>query len=207
MRRKEIDMHRPQELVLLYRRGVGARERARLLKGPNQERKYREALRVAGLLDGPVDAVPELAELRAAAQGQLGEPLPPKQEESSVEPFRSDIERMLKREAGPKAMYDWLRLHRAGFEGSLSAVKRMCLRIRKEWGPRCCHPRRHWSRDRAGRLWLRWVPGRRGDRCDAQGRRLGDAAVLQPTHVRRLRFRSVRGDMGWPAPIWYGDRT
>ena len=136
MRRREIDMHRLQELVHLHRKDVGARERARLLKmGPNQERKYREALQEAGLLDGPVDSLPELEELKAAVQAHLGEPAPPKQEESSVEPYRSDIARMLKRNVGPKAIHDWLSLHQEGFEGSLSAVKRMCLRIRKEWGP------------------------------------------------------------------------
>jgi len=37
-----------------------------LVMSPNTERVYRGALAAAGLLDGPVDAPPSLAELRAA---------------------------------------------------------------------------------------------------------------------------------------------
>src|SRR5688572_16537732 len=47
--------------------GIGAREMARLLKmGPNTERHYREALAAAGLLDGSVDELLELAWLECA---------------------------------------------------------------------------------------------------------------------------------------------
>jgi hypothetical protein len=38
---------------------------------PNTERIYREALATAGLLDGPADALPELAVLREAVLVQL----------------------------------------------------------------------------------------------------------------------------------------
>jgi hypothetical protein len=46
-------MHRLQELVRLHRLDTGEREAARLLGlGPNTERRYRDALAVAGLLEG-----------------------------------------------------------------------------------------------------------------------------------------------------------
>src|SRR3954462_11383772 len=62
-----IDMDRLQELVRLHRMGTGAREEARLLRmGPNTERDYPDALEAAGLLDGSIDDLPELAVLKEA---------------------------------------------------------------------------------------------------------------------------------------------
>lgn len=53
---ERTEMHRLQELVRLHRKGTGAREVARLLgMSPNTERSYRNALFLAGLLEG--DAV------------------------------------------------------------------------------------------------------------------------------------------------------
>lgn len=65
MSTRRIDMDRLQELVRLHRMGTGARAVARLLRmGPNAERDYRDALEAAGLLDGSVDDLPELAALK-----------------------------------------------------------------------------------------------------------------------------------------------
>jgi len=136
MSRERIDMHRLQDLVRMHRQGVKCRRIARLLKmSPNTERKYRNALEAAGLLDGPPDEIPTLEELKATIAEQI-EVAEPEQQVSSIEAFRDDIERMLEKNAGPKAIYDCLRLEKTDFEGSLSAVKRMCLRIKQEQGPR-----------------------------------------------------------------------
>lgn len=127
-------MHRLQELVRLHRLGTGARKAAQMLKmGPNTERAYREALSAAGLLDGPVDALPELEVLREAVQQRL----PPKdkpQHESSIAQWTEHVETMLDKGAEPTAIYDCLRLRHDDFTGSLSAVKRLCKRLRKDKG-------------------------------------------------------------------------
>ena len=61
------DMHRLQELVRLFRMGIGVRERARLLgMSTRTEREYREAIAHAVLLEGSPAEPPEAAELRAA---------------------------------------------------------------------------------------------------------------------------------------------
>jgi transposase len=136
MSNERIDMHRLQDLVRLHRQGVGYRKIARLLKmSPNTERKYRDALTQAGLLEGEPDEIVALDLLREA----VGEQIPcadTPQQTSSIEVFKDDIAQMLAKKAGPKAIYDLLRLERSDFAGSLSAVKRMCLRINQERGPR-----------------------------------------------------------------------
>jgi transposase len=124
-----IDMHRLQELVRLHRMGTGARRAAQMLKmGPNTARAYRKALATAGLLDGPVDALPELAVLREAVMVQL----PPKekpQHESSITTWADAITTLLESGSAPTAIYDCLRLREKQFDGSLSAVKRLCKRL------------------------------------------------------------------------------
>lgn len=119
-------MHRLQELVRLHRMGTGARKAAKLLKmGPNTARAYRKALATAGLLDGPVEALPELEVLREAVMVQL----PPKekpQHESSVNKWTDAITTLLESGSAPTAIYDFLRLREKQFDGSLSAVKRLC---------------------------------------------------------------------------------
>jgi len=127
-------MHRLQELVRLHRMGTGSRKVAQLLMmSPNTERAYREALATAGLLDGPADALPELAVLREAVLAQL----PPKdkpQHESSIVKWADAIATMLESGAAPTAIYDRLRLQHVEFDGSLSAVKRLCKRLQLDKG-------------------------------------------------------------------------
>lgn len=137
MKRRSIDMHRLQEMVRLHRQHASQREIARQLKlGRNTQRKYRKALQQAGLLDGPPDQLPELELLRQAVEQAFGEPKRPPQEVSTVEPYKDDIAKMLERGAHPTAIWDRLRLEQSDFTGSLSAVKRMCLRLKAERGPR-----------------------------------------------------------------------
>lgn len=136
MSRERFDVHRLQDLVRMHREGIGFREIARLLKmSPNTERKYRRALEPTGLLEGePAEIVP-LEKLKDVVEGQLPEK-PPPQQTSSVAEWRPQIEKMYKRIQSPTAIYDRLRLEGDGFEGSLSAIKRMCARIKAERGPR-----------------------------------------------------------------------
>lgn len=131
---RRVDMHRLQELVRLHRMGTGAREVARLLEmSPNTERGYREALAEASLLDGPLDDLPPLDVLRAAVELALpAKPLP--QHESSVACWSDRVRAMLEQGATPTAIYDCLRVQEPDFTGSLSAIKRLCLRLRANDG-------------------------------------------------------------------------
>ena len=128
-------MHRVQDLVRLHRLGTPARLVARRLgMSPNTERQYRCILAEAGVLAGAPDALPELAELTQLTRAALPPPPPPPQQVSSVADWADTIAPWLRDGATPTAIYDRLRLERPGFTGSLSAVKRLCLRLRRERG-------------------------------------------------------------------------
>ena len=78
-------MHRLQEVVRLHRQGTSVREASRLLgMSRNTAGCYVTALRAAGLLEGAVETLPELAELRAALPANV----PPLQT-SSIEVWAS----------------------------------------------------------------------------------------------------------------------
>ena len=127
---KRTDMHRLQELVRLHRQGTSARDAARLLgMSRNTAREYREALAASGLLDGHVAELPDLEVLKASLPVRAGP-----QETSSVEAWVPRIRPLLTRQAGPRAIYDCLRSTDPDFKGSLSAVKRLCLRLGRELG-------------------------------------------------------------------------
>jgi transposase len=125
-------MHRLQELVRLYRLGTGVRERARLLAmSTRTERAYRAALAAADLLEGPPDAVPELAVLRAAVE--VAKPLPPTRDvSSSVDEWLDEIHRQAKAGAGPQAIWDRLHRTKPEFAAGVSAVKRAVRRWLRE---------------------------------------------------------------------------
>ena len=107
---RRVDMNRLQELVRLHRMGTGDREVARLLgMSPNTERAYRLALEAAGLLLGPIPDLPTLERLKAAVEERLPRKVPP-QQVSSLEPWLGRIEEAWKKGAGPRAIYDELRL-------------------------------------------------------------------------------------------------
>jgi transposase len=126
------DMHRPQELVRLYRMGVGVRERTRALRmGTHTEAQYRRIFEAAGLLEGEPEAVPELAALRAAVDAALPAPAP-RVPVSSAEPWMAEIEAALKRGAGPTAIWDRLRRLDPEFNVSVSAVKRVARRLARQ---------------------------------------------------------------------------
>ena len=175
-------MHRLQELVRLHRMGTGCREAARLLgMSPNTERDYREAIARAGLLDGRAEELPELDVLRAAVLAERPPQIPP-QQVSSVEPWIDEIRAMFPH-AGPRAIYDRLRLEHADFTATLSAIKRACVRLRRAlWpaAPRRRHPRRHSAR-------------RGSPRSTSATRRVGDP--------RPAALAEVRGCSCWSSPI------
>lgn len=125
-----MEMDQLQELVRLHRMGTGCREVARLLAlSPNTERRYRAILAAEGLLAGAVEALPELAELKAAVGKHLGEKHPA-QQSSSLERWSEAVQAMMAKSATPKAIYDCLRLEHQEFAGSLSAIKRLYARLR-----------------------------------------------------------------------------
>lgn len=129
MSAEKTDMHRLQEMVRLHRMGQGSRAIARQMKmSPNTERQYRRALRQAGLLDGDPALLPELAILKAAVQAALPSQLPP-QQISSAHTWTDDVQRLLKKGAQPRAIYDWLSLNIEGFNASYWAIKRLCRRL------------------------------------------------------------------------------
>jgi len=131
---RRVGMDRLQEMVRLHRMGSGHREIARLLKmGPNTERQYRKALQAAGLLDGTVDALPAIEELKAAVERHAPLAEPPRQT-SSVEAWSEQVAALVTKKLGPRAIYDRLRLEDERFTGSLSAIKRLCRRLQRERG-------------------------------------------------------------------------
>jgi transposase len=112
--------------------GTGAREVARLLRmSPNTEREYREAFAAVGLLEGPVDNLPELHVLRAALPEKV-----PQQQVSTVGTWSPIVEDLLRKGCGPRAIYDHLRLERDDFAGSYDAIKRLCAALRRSAGPK-----------------------------------------------------------------------
>ena len=131
-------MHRLQELVRLHRddarrsveNKIGVREIARLAQmSPNTERAYRLSFEAAGLLYGEGE-LPSLEALKAAVG-----PRTRQQEKSSVEQWRDVIGAKLDDGAKPKAIYDFLNATEPTFTGSYWAVKRLCMRLRRERGP------------------------------------------------------------------------
>jgi transposase len=100
---------------------------------PNTERQYRLALTARGLLAGDATVLPELATLRDAVMAALPPKTPP-QQISSVATWTATITPWLTAGATPTAIYDRLRLEQPDFTGSLSAVKRLCLRLQHARG-------------------------------------------------------------------------
>lgn len=132
--RKRVEMHRLEEMVRLHRMGTTKHELARMLvMSPNTERVYRVAIAAAGLLDGPVDALPSLAELRAAVVTHHPPKVPP-QQASTIEEFRERVEELMAKGLKPRAIYDRFRLEDPTFRGSYSAIKRLWRAIRKARG-------------------------------------------------------------------------
>lgn len=125
-------MHRLQELVRLHRLGRSARDIARALRlSRNTVRGYLAAFAAAGVLEGDPDVLPELATLRAAAP-----PRRPPQQVSTVETWVPRVRALAAAGAGPTAIYELLRTTEPDFRGSLSAVKRVCVQLRRVLGPR-----------------------------------------------------------------------
>lgn len=135
MAARPTEMHRLAELVRLHRQGLKTREVARLLgMSPNTERRYREALAPSGILKGDPADIPELEALKSIVREHL--PLTtPEHQLSSVEEWRERTESLRSDGLGPRAIYDRLRVEESGFRGSLSAIKRLCLRLASEDGP------------------------------------------------------------------------
>ncbi len=130
MRKRLQDMHQLQELVRLHRLGHGPVAVARRVGlARKTERKYRRLFELAELLDGPADDLPELRALREAI-GQS--PEAPSQEQSSVADLTQDVLDGIGKGLGPTAIHQMLREQNGRYCGSLSALKRLCKRLRGE---------------------------------------------------------------------------
>lgn len=127
-------MHRLQEYVRLARLGESDRSVVKKLGlGPNTVRKYREALKDAGLLEGPADALPELETLKAAIRGRIPPRRPP-QQQSKLEAFIPLVEARLAKGVGPTALYHQLRLEHPDMPGSVGTFKRLCVKLKRAHG-------------------------------------------------------------------------
>ena len=127
-------MHKLQDFVRLHRANEPFSTIAtRLGWDRKTERKYRKRLLRAGLLEGSVDELPTMLELRAAIAQRRSVP---KQERSSVEKHGTFIAEKLTIGLGPTAIHALLEERVTGFEGSLSAVKRWARGWQKRRGPR-----------------------------------------------------------------------
>jgi transposase len=129
-------MYRLREMLRLHRMGTSCHEVARLLQmSPNTERKYRLAIEAAGLLHGEPDQLPDMVALRAAVKRGVtfSDAVGPA---SSAEPYAAQLETMLRKGAGPRAIYDALKLEEGeAFTVSYDAVKRLCRRIKRHFEP------------------------------------------------------------------------
>ena len=129
-----VSMFQLQELVRLHRMGVTCHEVARLLGvSPNTERPYRVALEKAGLLEGPVDVLPDEDALKEALLTHRGSGKAPEQP-SSVAAWLDRVESWLDEGAQPPESQERLKRDYSDYTGSLSAVKRACLRVRRRRG-------------------------------------------------------------------------
>ncbi len=129
-------MHRLQDLVRLHRMGEETRTVARLLKmGRNTQRKYRDALKAEGLLDGPAGDIPDIEALKAAVTKHESPQAAP-QEISSIEAWQPRIQALLNDGLKARAIYDRLRQDHQDFIGSYWSVKRLARRLKRQLGVR-----------------------------------------------------------------------
>ena len=137
MARPQVEAHRLRELIRLRRSGASAREAVRLLHMSNKtERRYRKVLAGAGLLEGPLDQLPTIGEIKAAVL--LAFPPTPSMR-SSVDPWRAQVEGLMDKGLSAQAIFDRLLLETRHtprpFQGSYSAVMRFVRRVKRERGP------------------------------------------------------------------------
>jgi transposase len=129
-------MHRLQEVIRLYRLGKSARRIARHLSmGRATVREYLEVLSESGILEDASGALPELDVLAALVRTH-GQSKKSEAVTSTVDRWHEEIVRLRAKGAGPTSIHDHLRVNQAEYAGSLSAVKRMCLRLERAAGPK-----------------------------------------------------------------------
>ena len=105
--------------------------------GRDTIRQYLEVFAQAGVLDGPADALPESAALGEVARSVTDPSSPPPPSScSSVERWKDEVVRLRSKGAGPTSIHDHLRVNEPEYSGSLSAIKRLCLRLERAEGPR-----------------------------------------------------------------------
>lgn len=144
-------MHRLQEVMRLHRMGESVRRIARqLAMGRNTIREYLSVVSTAGLLEGPVDALPACDVLAGLVREHevAGEVIV-----STVDTWRDEIARLRSQGAGPTAIHDHLRVSQPDYSGSLSAITPLCLRLGRSEGAKAADdqaPRALWALRSAG---------------------------------------------------------
>ncbi len=130
------DGHASSSGIRLHRLGRSRRQIARQLGvGRDTIRAHFKAVANADILGGFPDDLPVAGVLRAIVEKHFGTSKPPLHP-SSIDRWRPKIEALLKKGASPTPIHDYLRLHEPDYEGSLSTVKRMCLRLKQDNGPK-----------------------------------------------------------------------
>ena len=112
----------------MHRADCPARMIARSLKiSPNTERRYRRTFERADLMVGPHDVLPSSAQLQAAIDRSA--PALVRRTRSSVAPWSDEILALLQCGETPSTIHRQLATRHREFHASLSAVKRMCLKL------------------------------------------------------------------------------
>ncbi len=128
-------MYRLQEMLRLHRMGTKCHRVAQLLQmSPNTERGYRIALEAADLFEGSPDELPDCETLRTAVVASMAfsEAVGP---ESSAAPYAAEIEEMVRKGAGPRAIHDKFTLEEGEkYTVSYHAMKRFCRRLKRRFG-------------------------------------------------------------------------
>jgi DNA-binding CsgD family transcriptional regulator len=130
MNAPRVDHTRILELIRLHRSGLSPREVAReLMMGPNTERKYRQALRAAALLEGDAGELPALHLVANA----LREAIPPRLGAQQISQLTAFSQRILTlRREGASAREICRRLQQEGVTTSVGSVKRLLARTQRE---------------------------------------------------------------------------
>ncbi|MBX3472707.1 MAG: IS21 family transposase [Planctomycetes bacterium] len=134
MARRRVETDRLRELVRLRRTGASKRTIARALRmGSNTVRRYARVLDAAGLLDGPPAELPAAGQIHAAVVAALGPEGGHPRAASRFAPRREEVETLLAKGLGGRAIFDRLRLSDAPPPaGSYSGLKRFVRQLRRE---------------------------------------------------------------------------
>ncbi len=118
----------------LHRVDVPKRDIARSLgTSPSTEQAWRKGLAEVGLLEWPVEDLPELDRLKAACRAEARKPY---QAQSTIETWRPHVAELVTNRIGPTAIRPAAAAVDPTFNASVSALKRLVIQIAAERGAR-----------------------------------------------------------------------